>query len=252
MAKDEALLLSYKNNRMPAFRIYSWNIPSVSIGYRQKARDVLNIETCQKLEIPFVRRITGGGAILHHKEITYSLICGIDDLNLPKNVKDSYKTPNSFLINFYSMLRLKASFACDIDKDMESKPVDFCFAGFEPFDIVIEGKKAGGNAQRRSKNIIFQHGSIPLDINYDMVSCLFKGRQRLETNIFCLKNIINKEKNYAFLRQELKYSFAETFNVRFKNIPASRKENNIIKNLIYSRYSKKTWNFNNEESVLAQ
>ncbi|OPX28630.1 MAG: hypothetical protein B1H08_05570 [Candidatus Omnitrophica bacterium 4484_171] len=252
MAKDEALLFSYKKSRIPVFRIYSWDSPSVSIGYRQKARDVLNIKTCRKLKIPFVRRITGGGAILHNKEITYSIICSIDDLELSRRVKESYKALNSFLINFYKGFGLNASFACDIHKNIKPVPVDICFMGFEPFDIVIEGKKAGGNAQRRSKRIVFQHGSIPLEVDYAMMHSLFKDSKRPETNIFCFKNIINERKNYGFLQESLKYSFAAAFNVRFKNIPMTSAENDILKDLLYSKYYKETWNFNNEKSVLAQ
>ena len=251
MAKDETLLLYYKKNHTPVFRIYSWDTPAVSLGYRQKAEDVLDVDICRKSGIPLVRRITGGGAILHYKEITYSLICGINDLGLPRNVKDSYKALNSFLISFYSKLGLKASFACDIHGDIKSKPAELCFIGFEPFDIIIRGKKAGGNAQRRSKNIIFQHGSIPFDIDYTMLYRLFRNSGNLAAKVFYLKKTLHEE-DYNTLQKVLKDSFAETFRVHFKDVPVSSEESNILEYLLSFKYSKETWNFNSEKNKLAQ
>ena len=253
MAKDEALLLHYKKSRLPVFRIYSWDTPSVSLGYRQKAEDVLNVNMCRRLKVPFVRRITGGGAIFHHKEITYSLVCERKSLGFPRGVKESYKLLNAFLINFYSKLGLKASFACDIYKDAGNKADEICFMSFEPYDIVIGGRKAGGNAQRRSRDIIFQHGSIPIDVDYTMLPYLFKDYRNLRTDIFLIKNIVSKESRYNILQKKLMDSLAETFNVRFKNISADDEENSTIEHLLFSRYYKKEWNFNfnNEKTSVA-
>ncbi|MCM8773886.1 MAG: hypothetical protein NC820_04035, partial [Candidatus Omnitrophica bacterium] len=87
MARDEVLLFCYPKLKVPTLRIYSWLKPFVSLGYFQKIEDTINLEECLKKNIGFVHRITGGSAIVHYKELTYSLICELDDLNLPIEVK---------------------------------------------------------------------------------------------------------------------------------------------------------------------
>ena len=252
MAKDEAILLSYKDTSTPVFRVYSWSSPSISLGYRQRAKEVLNIEACKKARVPFVRRVTGGGAILHYKEITYSIACGVGDLSLPRGVKDSYKALNAFLINFYSSFGLKACFSCDAAPNMKSQTVDFCFLGFEPFDILIDGRKIGGNAQRRLKSIIFQHGSIPFDINWQDVSCLFKNaRNYSKAKSITLGEIITEEFNYSLLQKKLMDSFVETFGIDFRVEKTSQDEANTIKDLLTSKYSKRVWNLNDEKTRVA-
>jgi lipoate-protein ligase A len=109
MAADETLLCAYEVTRIPLIRIYGWQRAYISLGYNQKPEQVLR-EGCF---IPFVRRLTGGAAILHDHEITYSLCCSRQDLSLPEGVKDSYRVLCSFLIEFYRRLGLSARFARD-------------------------------------------------------------------------------------------------------------------------------------------
>ena len=111
-----------------------------------------------------VRRVSGGGTIYHSDELTYSIVCSPGHIPATTSVKDSFRVLTGFLIDFYRVLGLNASYAVDTAPDSEPLGVRtaFCFAGKETFDILIDGKKIGGNAQRRHKNIIFQHGSIPI------------------------------------------------------------------------------------------
>jgi len=168
MAVDMAMVDIYKMNRVPLFRIYGWEPYSFSIGYFQKALEVLDISACVRDGIPFVRRPTGGGIIYHGDEVTYSIVCSSGDIGSPATVKDGYKILCSFILEAYHQYGLSPAFAIDTGKARIEKTT-LCFASFQDYDILINGKKIGGNAQKRHKDIIMQHGSIPLTLDYTSV-----------------------------------------------------------------------------------
>ena len=165
MAVDEALLLCFDPaTSLPVLRLYGWQPPALSLGRFQDAARVLDLGRCRAAGIPVVRRITGGGVIYHADELTYSIVCAPHHLPPTASIKDSFRILTSFLLGFYRALALDARYAADVCPGQRlGERTAFCFAGKESCDILIGGtKKIGGNAQRRLKNVIFQHGSIPL------------------------------------------------------------------------------------------
>ncbi len=165
MAVDEALLACFDPERSrPILRLYGWEPPAFSLGRFQNGVEVLDLEKCAAAGVPVVRRITGGGAIYHAEELTYSIVCAPHHIPPAVSVKDSFRMLTRFLLHFYGELGLEPCYAADHfpagTRLGERTP--FCFAGKESCDIIIGGKKIGGNAQRRLRNVIFQHGSIPL------------------------------------------------------------------------------------------
>jgi lipoate-protein ligase A len=165
MAVDEALLACFDPERSrPILRLYGWAPPAFSLGRFQKGVEVLDLEKCAAAGVPVVLRITGGGAIYHDEELTYSIVCAPRHIPPAVSVKDSFRLLTRFLLRFYGELGLEPCYAADHfpagTRLGERTP--FCFAGKESCDIIIGGKKIGGNAQRRLKSVIFQHGSIPL------------------------------------------------------------------------------------------
>ena len=148
----------------PILRLYGWEPPAFSLGRFQKGADVLDLEKCAAAGVPVVQRITGGGAIYHAEELTYAIVCAPHHIPSAVSVKDSFRLLTRFLLRFYGELGLEPCYAADHfpagTRLGERTP--FCFAGKESCDIIVGGKKIGGNAQRRLKNVIFQHGSIPL------------------------------------------------------------------------------------------
>lgn len=172
MAIDEALLSSFvAQSSEPVLRLYGWRPAALSLGRFQAAGEVLDLERCRHESVPFVRRVSGGGVIYHAEELTYSIVCSPEHISTSASVKDSFRTLTSFLLAFYHRLGLNPSYAVDAVPDCRvlGSRTAFCFAGKESFDILIDGRKIGGNAQRRKKGIIFQHGSIPL------LNCAAKG-----------------------------------------------------------------------------
>lgn len=165
MAVDEALLCLFDPvSSAPVLRTYGWEPASLSLGRFQTSGEALDLDRCRSNAVSVVRRVSGGGTIYHADELTYSIVCSPEQTPSAASVKDSFRVLTGFLIDFYRSLGLNASYAVDTASTAVrlGTRTAFCFAGKETFDILIDGMKIGGNAQRRQKNIIFQHGSIPI------------------------------------------------------------------------------------------
>ncbi len=251
MAADEAILCNYITQKVPTLRVYGWDKPFISLGYNQDSKSVL---TAQE-QISFVRRITGGSSILHDKELTYSIVCSLEDLDLPKGVKDSYKILCSFLKVFYDNLGLKADFAVDKFSHGLGSYGNFCFSSSQHFDLVIGAKKIGGNAQRRRKNIIFQHGSIPQKIDFAKIRQLIRNSGNLEEKTIDLEGVLGKSTDFFDLSKLLAKSFEQAFGVILSKDKLSIKEQEACELLLRQKYSLKEWNIakevHNEKTRLA-
>jgi lipoyl(octanoyl) transferase len=164
MAVDEALLSCFDpDNSRPVLRLYGWNPPALSLGRYQEAAATLKMEAAAADGVAVVRRMTGGGIIFHADELTYSIVCSPEQIG-EAGVKDGFRRLCAFLVGTYRRLGLEPAFAADRNPGCErlGERTAFCFAGKEEFDVVVNGRKIGGNAQRRLRRAILQHGSIPL------------------------------------------------------------------------------------------
>jgi lipoyl(octanoyl) transferase len=240
----------YPQKRKPTLRVYGWDKPFITLGYSQKPQNVLKTD-----RFPFVRRMTGGAAILHASEITYSLALSCDDLDLHQGVKESYRQLAGFLFNFYARFGLKAEFAIDVlqDKTNLGHYGEFCFNSFEDFDILINNKKVGGNSQKRRKEFIFQHGSIPLALDYDLIRQTLKETDdELEKKTQGLSGLLKEPANAELLKQQLWYAFGETFGVECALSDLDRDEHDLANQLLTEKYKTDIWNWgSNEKTVLA-
>ncbi|MFA5271958.1 MAG: lipoate--protein ligase family protein [Candidatus Omnitrophota bacterium] len=246
MAIDEALLSSYLASKVPTLRIYGWDKPFLSTGYNQDPKKILKPVN----KIPFVRRLTGGAAILHDNEITYSITCSLEDLDLPREVKKSYEILCSFIKEFYKRLGLHAEFAKYLFYKNIGRYENFCFSSYEHFDFVINGKKIGGNAQRRKRNVIFQHGSIPQKIDFEVIENSIENVTALQDKTIYLDALLNKKTKFFELSGILKQSFEHIFNVEFIHQDFSQKEKEMSGYLLENKYSRKEWNFDRERNPL--
>lgn len=165
MLRDKELFEGFESSATPIFRVYAWQ-ESFTYGISQNIDTIKNWEHLKKYDDNHGQRMTGGGILFHGNDISYSLMI---PSSLVKNltVKQSYELICSFLIEFYKSLGLNPMYAKDLESISLSKS-QYCQEGYEPYDILIEGKKigykkVGGNAQRRFKDTIFQHGSISID-----------------------------------------------------------------------------------------
>lgn len=224
MAVDEALLAQYLVQKIPTLRIYFWQRPFITLGYRQLREKTL--KSCCK--IPSVNRVTGGVGILHDQELTYSLVCSLADLNFPQGVKESYQYLCGFLIEFYRRLGIEVSFAQELSYT-SVKDNGFCFSSWEFFDLLAQGKKLGGNAQRRKRDIVFQHGSIPIKLNFPMIKDSFCVVDNLEHTVTSLSDFLTEMPDREWLVNLLTGSFSSVFSVNFIESKLSNEEAQLVK-----------------------
>lgn len=182
---NDLLNFAIKNElKEPIFRLYGWSPACVSLGRNQKD-DFLDYEFLKSKNIDVVRRLTGGRALLHDDEITYSFICPESYLKNGKHVVSSYKEISQILIDKFKQLGIELNFGT-------SKPIktgfDYCMLISTGADLCYQGKKLIGSAQCRSHGYILQHGSILFDYNKNLLEEIFK--EKVETDeIISIKEI---------------------------------------------------------------
>lgn len=252
MAIDEALLRGYAlHSSPPTLRIYGWQPAALSIGYAQDADSELDIAYCRRSALAFVRRITGGGIIRHSDELTYSLVLSKADLGIPERVVSSYRVISSFLIEFYRRLGLEASFACDAatgERLGAGSPL--CFASKEKYDIVVGGRKIGGSAQKRSRDVIFQHGSIPLGRTDGDIRFL-RDKPPAAPKTASLEELLGRMAGATELKVLLVEAFRATFGVEAQCGELSGEEMRMAGELRDSKYKSDEWNYNRSDLTCA-
>jgi len=249
MAIDEALLRCFDPAAsQPVLRTYGWDPACLSLGRFQKAT-ALDLEHCREAQVTLVRRITGGGVIYHIDELTYSIICSPEQLPAAASVKESFRELTAFLLVFYNRLGLKAGYAVDgvDDPARLGTRTDFCFAGRESFDVIINGRKIGGNAQRRMKQLVFQHGSIPI-MNRSREGLTYMRDNSPEyaaatVSLAELGVVQNRER----LCRELAAAFADTVGVRLVREGLSSAEKKSAEMLLLRKYGSDAWNMEGVE-----
>lgn len=245
MAVDEALLENFDPQlSAPVLRLYGWTPPALSLGRFQDAAEVIDLQRCAERQVPVVRRITGGGVIYHTEELTYSIVCTPHHIPDAPSVKESFRALTSFLISFYRALGLDAVYAVEhLPAGIRfGERTPFCFAGRESYDILIGGKKIGGNAQRRLKHVIFQHGSIPLrNVASEGITYLRHQPTGLDDGITALADLgIAMDSDH--LKGLLVESFRKTCGMVLVNSKLTADEKRSAERLLADRYSTEQWN----------
>lgn len=199
MQIDNDLLDFAINNKIdePIFRLYGWSPACVSLGRNQKD-DFLDKEFLKSKNIDIVRRLTGGRALLHDKEITYSYVCSVSSLKNGESVVESYKEISQILIDSFEKMGINLEFG----QKKQSTKFDYCMSLSTGADLCYEGKKLIGSAQFRKEGYILQHGSILIDYDKDLLEKIFNEKTDVNS-LTCLKQInpdISIEDVYIFLR----------------------------------------------------
>ena len=151
----------------PVFRLYGWSPKCISLGRNQKDEFVKNCD------IDVVRRLTGGRALLHDDEITYSCVFPINYIPSGESVALSYQFISGILIDFFKTLGIELNYG-------ENKKVathfDYCMLISTGADVCYKGQKFIGSAQCRKQGYILQHGSILYDYDKEFLENLFKEK----------------------------------------------------------------------------
>lgn len=217
MALDEKIFKRYLEDGIGLLRLYRWQGPSFTYGFSQKPEDQIDLGACSVDGVSVAKRITGGGVLFHDDEITYSFVCNKADVKEPPGAFVDYRMICGFLLRFYESLGLEAGFALEAAGFKERcAPSEFCSAAHEKYDLVIAGKKIGGNAQKRNRQVIFQHGSVPRRINWDLVRKYIKSLPvDLAGSVTTLADELKVIPEEVVLEKKLIDAFSSYFDVKF-------------------------------------
>ncbi|MHB9026148.1 MAG: lipoate--protein ligase family protein [Armatimonadota bacterium] len=175
MAADVAILEAIREGKSPpVLRFYRWTPPCVTLGKFQPAEGNVRLEDCARLGVDVARRPTGGRAILHDREVTFSIIIAERDLpGAGGSVMESYRALGAALVDGLRRLNLPAEL---VDRQATARAGDppsvmaagnpACFAAKARCDLMVAGKKIIGSAQMRTGGIILQQNSLPLEIDF--------------------------------------------------------------------------------------
>jgi len=263
MALDEALLLScQKGDSPPILRLYLWNPPAVSIGYSQSVEKTVDSEKCRDYHVNVVRRITGGRAVLHEDEITYSVCASSEHFfQLGENTNQTYQKLSWAWLESLRVLGIDAEW---VKPSVTTNPSSFtlllskpCFISNSRYEITVNGKKLIGSAQRRfsyrsdhtRQDSFIQHGSIltgkgkyslaeflPEESSVEMI------KQNLEEKSTNMEEILKRRIKAEEMISALKIGFNKAFDVEMDDSEITKEELQNAHLLKEKKYESDGWN----------
>ncbi|MEC5424558.1 lipoate--protein ligase family protein [Virgibacillus sp. C22-A2] len=216
MALDEALLNWHREGRIPpTLRFYRWSSPSLSVGHFQKTEGKIDLQALEAHNGQFVRRLTGGSAVLHDDELTYSIVISEQHPGIPRSIREAYHVLSRGILEGYKNLGIQATYAIPSGKPDKNETA-VCFEKTAFYELTVDDKKISGNAQTRRNGVLLQHGSIPLHINDEMLFDLFifpseKIKQRKRKEFFQKASTINQLTGRPVPFDEVKTAFRKGF-----------------------------------------
>ncbi|MCM8817471.1 MAG: lipoate--protein ligase family protein [Candidatus Omnitrophica bacterium] len=220
MALDSVMWNKVKKNpEIAILRFYTWKPSGVSLGANQKPENLVDVEFCKKNNIPVVARVTGGSAIFHDIEITYSF-SSINDEKLFTGPLTSYEKICSALKLGLERLGILVQWrGQSIGKEPSLTNRD-CFSLSTRHDLIVDGKKIIGSAQRKDKTSFLQHGSLLLDIRKKLWEKIFLQRPDF-SKIISLSEILNQLPAFEKIVSMLVSGFEQFFQQKFERIEFS-------------------------------
>lgn len=227
MAVDSAIL---RLTKIPTLRLYRWSTPAITIGYFQDIEKEVHIELCKKDDIPVIRRLTGGGAVFHHEELTYSLVHPLQGPFGKSSITHSYALIAQPLIHALRSMGVDAQY----------RPIN---------DIIVGNRKISGSAQTRKEGKLLQHGTILVATDTEkMLQYLTIDPKKIKQEgnpVITLSEIVkglSKESMFEQLIKAVTSSFKELFAVNFEEADITLQENDMAIELERSYFSNEQWN----------
>jgi lipoate-protein ligase A len=233
MAMDRAELVSIsQGNAPPTVRFFTWQPRAISIGYFQSLKEEVDLDACENLGVDYVRRITGGGAVFHDKELTYSIVIPESHNQIPKNIMKSYGRICGAIIKGLEQL----------DIESEYVPIN---------DIISGGKKISGNAQTRKAKTVLQHGTILMDVDVEeMFSLLIVPDEKIKDKMISdvkqrvtsVKDILGRVISFRKIAEAMRIGFEEEFNINLDFGSLTDEEKELTNKFEKEFFSTKEWN----------
>lgn len=251
MALDEALLESVgEQGALPVLRLYSWQPPCLSLGYAQPFADV-NRERLQSLGWSLVRRPTGGRAVLHIDELTYSVIAPLSDPRVKGSIIESYRRLSQALLRTLSNLGISAQADHEYEIPTGSqKNAAVCFEVPSNYEITADGKKLIGSAQARKHHGVLQHGALPLSgditriiqvLNFTEPAKMESASNRLLAHATTAESILGKAPDRDQAITAFVEGFSNVLNLNLLPSEPTSMELQRTQELIAEKYANQDW-----------
>lgn len=243
MARDEAISRAVSaGTQAPTLRFYAWTPAAISIGQSQRMSTVDEAK-CAADGVGIVRRATGGLAILHTDEFTYSMALPIQHAIAEGDVMTSYRRIAGAIVQSLRLLGVDDANADRVAKEDKAKgPV--CFEAPSDYEVVGGGKKLVGSAQWRRVDGVLQHGSLPLYGDIARVCAYLidapdaaKVRQHAAT----LRDVLEREVSWDEAAIAWEQAFADVLDIRFTNGALSDEEQRCADELLATKYANDGW-----------
>jgi lipoate-protein ligase A len=253
MALDEALLVMHEaGTTPPTLRVYGWCQPTLSLGYAQNAQQEVDLAACHAQGVAVIRRPTGGRAVLHDQEVTYSVVMPLALDDGPHTIMEHYRRIGMALAAALQALGLPVYLARPQVRAASTRaPASpACFAALSRYELSVVGKKIVGSAQKRAQRALLQHGSIPLWMDRQrLFQCLQvppEHRAALVQTAYTTMGAVNevapRPVSLAAVHEALRQGFGATFGVDVVDIPISPEEWRLAQHLCATKYATDAWN----------
>lgn len=248
MAVDQAILEAVvEGSSEPTLRFYAWSPPCLSLGRSQDLTEV-DLAACRYAGVDVVRRPTGGRAILHTDELTYSVTLLQNDARTEGGVLESYRRLSEGLLAGLRRLQVPAVQARSLQNPRDEATA-VCFETPADYEITVEGHKLVGSAQWRSGGGVLQHGSLPLcgDLGRIIDFLAFADaerrsqRDRLHRRAITLEEATGRSLTYERVAEALAAGFAEALNVRLVPAQLTSRELSLAARFRRERYAFPNW-----------
>ena len=259
MAMDEAILVAVAEGRSPpTLRFFGWTPPCLSLGYAQPIADV-DTERLAARGWHLVRRPTGGRAILHTDELTYSVIAPMAEPRVLGGVIESYRRLSAGLLRGLEILGLTVraeessngqSPASNLHASRPtSNPV--CFEVPSNYEITASGKKLLGSAQVRKRGVVLQHGTLPLTgdlaricdaLKFGIEAERERAQARVRERAATVAEVLSREVSWAEAARAVRQGFADMLNLGFSEGALSAFEQEQARKLREEKYAAEGWN----------
>lgn len=253
MALDEALLFSAASRTVPpTLRLFRWEPATLSLGYSQSVKDV-DLDGLADEGWGLVRRPTGGRAILHTDEITYSVTAPMDDPVLSGSLLDSYCVISRALIATLRELGVNATNDKEYSNGNKSTTLNpVCFETPSNYEITVEGKKLIGSAQARKLGGLLQHGSLPLfgDLTRIIKALKFSDEasrttagEKLIARAVTLESVTGNIIDWDSAVNAFKTGFSKSLGVEFTTSDPNKAEVEYALELAANKFNSREWTF---------
>ncbi len=206
MAVDELLLRECQRSARPVLRFYLWDPPGLSLGRFQRECGGVDAAFCRRAGIPVVRRLTGGRAVLHHREVTYSFSSPYVGVFAAGGLREAYAAIAGALAAGLAMLGVRAK--VEGRTGGAARKTANCFLSPSEGELTWEGRKLVGSAQVRAREGFLQHGSVPLSLDDGLWGGVFPDGPPVGLGAASLSRVLGRDVDTGEVARVLAAGFA--------------------------------------------